>query len=92
MPGIDPSVITHHLNVSQSYKPVLRVQSNQDGRGRLGENVLYHKPMPVLLHGNAFWFEKCKSHLSKASQPYVRPQIGQNVEVYVDDILVKSEM
>ena len=22
MPGIDPSVITHHLNVSPSYKPV----------------------------------------------------------------------
>ena len=46
MSGIDLSVITHHLN--------LRVQSDQDGRGRLGENVLYHKPMPVLLHGNAF--------------------------------------
>ena len=148
MPEIDPSEITHHLNVSPSFKPVhqkrrmftperdssikeevqklvmvefvhevyypdwlanvvmvkkangkwrmcvdlidlnkacpkdsyslpcicgriLGVQSDQDGRGKLGENILHHKSRFVLLQSNVFWFEKCRGHLLEASQPYV---------------------
>ena len=68
--------------IAKLYGHILEVQSDQDGWGKQGENILHHKPIFVLLQSNAFWFEKYKSHLSDTSQPYV--------EVYVDDMLVKS--
>ena len=40
----------------------------------------------------ALWIEERKSHLPKISEPYVLShQIGRNVEVYMDDMLVKSK-
>ena len=44
--------------------------------------------MPVLLKSDALWSEEHGGNLSEANQSYVSSQ--QNVEVYVDDMLVKS--
>ena len=47
------------------YGRILGVQSNKNGRGRLGENCLHHKPRALLLQGNALQVEKCGSNLLK---------------------------
>ncbi|KAL0367560.1 UNVERIFIED_CONTAM: hypothetical protein Sradi_3646100 [Sesamum radiatum] len=55
--GIDPQVITHHLNIDPSYKPV----------------------------------KQKKRHFGPEKDKIIQEEIGRNVEVYVDDILVKSK-
>ena len=44
------------------YGRILRVQLDKNGRGRLGENCLHHKPRALLLHGDAFQAEKCRGN------------------------------
>ena len=43
-----------------------------------------------LLQGNAFWFEEREATYQRLVNHMFRSQIGRNVEVYVDDMLVKS--
>ena len=64
--------------------------TDQDRRGRLGENILHYKPRFVLLQNNAIWFEKYRSPYQRLVNHTFHPQIGRNVEVYVDDMSVKS--
>ena len=43
-----------------------------------------------MLQGNAFWFEEREVTYQRLVNHMFRSQIGRNVEVYVDDMLVKS--
>ena len=43
------------------------------------------------LQGYAFWIEESRSHIPKLVNRMFSHQIGRNVEVYVDDMLVKSK-
>ena len=43
-----------------------------------------------MLQGNALWTEKCKSNLPEVVNKMFSKQIRRNMEVYVDDMLVKS--
>ena len=44
-----------------------------------------------MLQSYAFWTEERKSHLPEIGEPYVPSLDWRNVEVYVDDMLVKSK-
>ena len=44
-----------------------------------------------MLQGNAFQTKECRSYLSKIGKKMFNKQIGRNMEVYVDDMLVKSK-
>ena len=44
-----------------------------------------------MLQGDAFWVEECRATYQRLVNHMFRPQIGWNVEVYVDNMLVKSQ-
>ena len=44
-----------------------------------------------MLQGNGFWTEECRSYISETSEQNVQQTDGRNMEVYVDDMLVKSK-
>lgn len=44
-----------------------------------------------MLPSNAIWIEECGCHLPKDDGQVFTHQAGRNVEVYVDDMIVKSE-
>ena len=43
-----------------------------------------------MLSGDAFWVEECGGHISEVSKKMFQKQIGASMEVYIDDMLVKS--
>ena len=42
-----------------------------------------------MLQSDALWFEECEATYQRLVNHMFRQQIGRNVEVYVDDMLVK---
>ena len=44
-----------------------------------------------MLQGDAFWAEKCWSYVSENGKQNVQPTDWQELEVYVDNMLVKSK-
>ncbi|XP_030946064.1 uncharacterized protein LOC115970597 [Quercus lobata] len=125
MSGIDPSVITHRLNVCPSSKPVRQKKrvfaSERDGAikdevqklmvARFIREVYYpdwlanirmdeadQKKISFVTSQDLFCYKVMPFGLKNAGATYqrlvnhmFRPQIGRNVEVYVDDMLVKSQ-
>ncbi|XP_030936086.1 uncharacterized protein LOC115961208 [Quercus lobata] len=127
MPGIDPSVITHRLNVYPFFKPIRQKkrvfaperdkaikeevqklttakfikevyypdwlanvvmikmdEANQEKTSFITSQGLFcYKVMPFGLKNAGATYQRLVNHM-------FRPQIGRNVEVYVDDMLVKS--
>ena len=68
LPRIDQlvdSTVGHKL---LTFGRILRVQLDKNGRGRLGENCLHHKPRALLLHGDALWAEKCRGNPPEVSK------------------------
>lgn len=53
---------------------------------------MYHKSRRLLLQGNAFWGEKCQGHLLKTCEQNIPKAAGKSIEVYVDDMLMKSKI
>src|SRR3954464_3797745 len=72
------------------YGRILRVQSNQDGTRRHGKNNLHNTLGNLLLQSNALWSEKRRSNLSRAMVALFHDMIHQEIEVYVDDMIAKS--
>ncbi|RVW91717.1 Retrovirus-related Pol polyprotein from transposon 17.6 [Vitis vinifera] len=73
MPGLDPSIVQHHL-------PICHMPD---------------QPFDVVLHGWVFrgyaiWVEECRSHLSASATALFHDMMHRDVEVYVDDMIVKS--
>lgn len=56
----------------------------------IGTKLLLSPIAAFLLHGNAFRTEKCRSHLSAISQQNVLRHIEVSMDIYIDDMLVKS--
>ncbi|XP_043714698.1 uncharacterized protein K02A2.6-like [Telopea speciosissima] len=44
----------------------------------------------LLLQGYAIWFEECWSNISKSGNSHFHDMIHKEVEVYVDDMTIKS--
>lgn len=54
-------------------------------------NLIRYQPRVTLLQSYALWTEERRSHLPKIGELYVLSPFGRNVEVYVDNLLVKSK-
>jgi hypothetical protein len=62
-----------------------------DVRGRPRENVVHYGPWALLLQGHAFWpEERGATYQRLVNVMMFKDQIERNIEVYVDDMLVKS--
>ena len=69
---------------------VLWIQPNQDGRARPREDFIHHQPGPLLLKVMPFKFKNAGATYQRLMNKMFTHQIGRNVEVYMDDMLVKS--
>ena len=58
--------------VTDVHGRLLRIQPDQDGRRRSGEDIFYHEPRTLLLQGNAFWAEECRSYILEVSKQNVQ--------------------
>ena len=48
--------------------------------------------MKLPLQGDALWFKECRGYLPENMNRMFEPQLGKNVEVYIDDMVVKSKL
>ncbi|KAL2471515.1 Ribonuclease H [Abeliophyllum distichum] len=62
------------------------LQLDPDVCRRRGSHFVHHGPRAILLQDDALWLEERMSHISETGESHVR----RNMEVYVDDMLVKS--
>nr|GEU69060.1 reverse transcriptase domain-containing protein [Tanacetum cinerariifolium] len=76
------------LNVLRPYKQ--RLPPNTVGRTGRRENSFPHWTRGVLLHKNAFRPQECWRHIPAPMDKAFDSQIGRNIDVYVDDLVVKS--
>ena len=60
------------------------------GTHRRGENVIYHRCRYLLLPSNALWTENVETTYQRLVNLVFEAQIGNTMEVYMDDMLVKS--
>ncbi|KAK4395875.1 Transposon Ty3-G Gag-Pol polyprotein [Sesamum angolense] len=73
------------MNVSQGYYQIMLVPKDRK-RGQL-HYFCWH----ILLYGHAFRIKKCRSYLPTISKQDISSTIERNVEVYVNNMLVKSK-
>ena len=67
------------------------IQPDFYGRRRSREDLVCYKPRVILVQSYAIWTEERRSHLQRLVNRMFSHQIGRNVEVYIDDMLVKSK-
>ncbi|XP_059441743.1 uncharacterized protein LOC132174049 [Corylus avellana] len=105
MPGIDPKDIVHHLNINLEIKPVKQKRRkfalernmaiakeifmhpfDQDKTAFITDRGLYcYKVMP-------FGLKNAEATYQRLVNKMFQEQIGKNMKVYVDDMLVKSRL
>src|ERR1041385_9171109 len=69
---------------------ILRIQSDQDEGRRRRAHLIHHPLWSILLPNNAFWPKNVGATYQQMMQACLRDQIGSNVQVYVDDIVIKT--
>lgn len=67
------------------------IPSNLDGWRGYGKNNLCYKWWNLLLHKNAIWVKKWRSWLSRRHEQKFWRRHWDNLEIYTDDIIVKSK-
>ena len=70
---------------------LLEIPSNPHAPPECGKNIVHHSPWTLLLQCDAFRLKECRGHLSKVGDKMFRPLLGSIMEVYINDILVKSK-
>ncbi|GAA0183486.1 hypothetical protein LIER_30887 [Lithospermum erythrorhizon] len=82
MPGIDPKVATHKLYVDPTFQPIKQKKRlfNEEKNKAIREE----KVMPFGLKNVGAMYQRMLNSIFAT-------QIGHNMEIYVDDMLVKSE-
>ncbi|KAL0345687.1 UNVERIFIED_CONTAM: hypothetical protein Sradi_4400000 [Sesamum radiatum] len=92
--GIDPQVITHHLNIDPSYN----MMDDSQGYHQIMLSPEDRKQVSFITSEGTICYVAVPFGLKNAGATYqklvdkiFRPQIGRNMEVYVDDMLVKSK-
>ncbi|GJS45227.1 reverse transcriptase domain-containing protein [Tanacetum coccineum] len=66
------------------------VSPNTDGRGGLRKNRVHHKPGHFLLHKIPFGLRNAGATYQRLVDKAFHGQIGRNLKVYVDDLVIKS--
>ena len=58
--------------VTDVHGRLLRIQPDQDGRGRSREDLFHHELGTLLLQGNAFWTEERRGYIPEVSKQNVQ--------------------
>ncbi|GJZ49367.1 reverse transcriptase domain-containing protein [Tanacetum coccineum] len=66
------------------------VSPNKNGKGGRGKNGIYHKSRDILLFKDAVWLKNAGATYQRLVDKAFQRQIGRNLEVYVDDLVIKS--
>ncbi|GJZ24952.1 reverse transcriptase domain-containing protein [Tanacetum coccineum] len=66
---------------------IQRIQSNKNGRGK---NNIHHKPTNILLLKNVVRIKNIRATYQRLVDKAFQKQIGRNLKVYVDDLVIKS--
>ncbi|XP_042952216.1 uncharacterized protein LOC122289297 [Carya illinoinensis] len=73
------------------YGHIFGLQLDTDECSGQRKDIFHHRPRAILLPGHALWTEECKATYQRLVNRMFREQIGKSMEVYVDDLLVKSK-
>lgn len=73
------------------FKCFSRLPSNGLSHRRPGENVVYLLECQLSLHGNAFGLKNAGAIYQRMMIRMFRNKIGNMVEVYIDNMVVKSK-
>nr|GEZ08439.1 reverse transcriptase domain-containing protein [Tanacetum cinerariifolium] len=101
MPGVPRSVAEHRLNIREGYSPVRqkkRGQAPERAKAIQAELAEPDEEKTAFHTGQGeYWYTKMPFGLKNVGATYQRlidrafeSQIGRNIEVYVDDLVVKS--
>nr|XP_009413508.1 PREDICTED: uncharacterized protein LOC103994794 [Musa acuminata subsp. malaccensis] len=63
---------------------------SNDGTRRPRTHSLPHRARDIFLQSHVVRVEKCRGNLPEDGEQDIRHQIGRNMEIYVDDMIVKS--
>ncbi|GJZ37797.1 reverse transcriptase domain-containing protein [Tanacetum coccineum] len=87
MTGVPRSVAKHRLNIWEGYSPV-----RQKKRGQALEHAkaILAEPWGVLLYQDAIRPQERWCHIPAAGDKAFDNQVGRNIEVYIDDLVIKS--
>ncbi|CAN6571358.1 unnamed protein product [Malus baccata var. baccata] len=107
MPGLDPALVEHRMPIKEGYKPVKKAPRRMSNEieekvkeeiERLVKLALSDRPNTCPGHVGAYEYLVMPFGLKNAGATYQRAMnaifhdlIGQSMEVYIDDIVVKSK-
>ncbi|XP_019257724.1 PREDICTED: uncharacterized protein LOC109235935 [Nicotiana attenuata] len=87
MPGIPKDIYTHKLNVDPLYPPVRQVRRKFNAA--INEAVS-EEVDKLLANGDAFGLKNAGATYQRLVTKMFKEQLGKTMEVYIDDMLVKS--
>ena len=70
---------------------LLGISLNTHASTRHGKNSFHQPARAVLLQCDAVWLEECRATYQRLVIKMFRPLLGKTMEVYNDDMLVKSK-
>ncbi|GJY27888.1 reverse transcriptase domain-containing protein [Tanacetum coccineum] len=87
MTGVPRSVAEHRLNIREGYLPV---RPKKMGQAPERAKAIQAEPWSILLYKNAFRPQERWRHIPALVDKAFDNQVGRNIEVYVDDLVIKS--
>ncbi|GKA69602.1 reverse transcriptase domain-containing protein, partial [Tanacetum coccineum] len=86
----DDSRVPLRISVQMFPGRMQRVPSNTNGKRRRGKDDIYHMPRNIMLLKMPFGQKNAGATYQRLVDKAFQKQIGQNLEVYVDDLVIKS--
>ena len=70
---------------------LLRIPPNPHAPPGCGKNIVHHSPWTLLLQCDAFRLKECRATYQRLVTKMFQPFLDSTMEVYIDDMLVKSK-
>ncbi|XP_030924708.1 uncharacterized protein LOC115951690 [Quercus lobata] len=93
-PGVDPDFICHHLNVNPAITPKRQAprRPSKEHTDAVREEVARLKKVGAIKEVMSFGLKNAGSTYQKMMTKMFEQQMGKSVEVYIDDMVVKSKV